>query len=133
MIAIVGERQTGKTTALIEMSRKTGYPILAGTVGRAKNIEAYARKTVGCIPHVMVLSDMTLHGLLMPGTRVLVDDLEFVIERILGAKVIAASIGGVSLVSEQQARTNLAELGIWETIKLWHSERKRARSGGDGI
>lgn len=44
MLAIIGGRQTGKTTCLIEMSNETGYPILTATRGMAESIELMARR-----------------------------------------------------------------------------------------
>ena len=133
MLAIIGGRQTGKTTCLIEMSNETGYPILTATRVMADNIELMARKMNVQIPPVLSLSGMPLTGSLVRAERVIVDEVGFLIECITGAEVVAASIDGVALVKAQPPSTDLAKLGIWGAFKLWRSERKRARSGGDGM
>ena len=133
MLAIIGGRQTGKTTCLIEMSNETGYPILTATRVMADNIELMARKMNVQIPPVLSLSGMPLTGSLVRGERVIVDEVGLLIECITGAEVVAASIDGVALVKAQPPSTDLAKLGIWGAFKLWRSERKRARSGGDGM
>lgn len=133
MLAIIGGRQTGKTTCLIEMSNETGYPILTATRVMADNIELMARKMNVQIPPVLSLSGMPLTGSLVRAERVIVDEVGLLIECITGAEVVAASIGGVALVKAQPSNTDLAKLGIWGAFKLWRSERKRARSGGDGM
>ena len=133
MLAIIGGRQTGKTTCLIEMSNETGYPILTATRVMADNIELMARKMNVQIPPVLSLSGMPLTGSLVRGERVIVDEVGLLIECITGAEVVAAPIDGVALVKAQPPSTDLAKLGIWGAFKLWRSERKRARSGGDGM
>lgn len=133
MLAIIGGRQTGKTACLIAMSNETGYPILTVTRDMAKSIELQALKMNVQIPPVLSLSSMPLSGSLMRGERVLVDDLGLVVDYLLGAEVVSASIDGVAMLKAQSLSTDLAKLGIWEAFKLWRSERKRARSGGDGM
>ena len=122
MLAIIGGRQTGKTTCLIEMSNETGYPILTATRGMAESIELMARRMHKEIPPVIT-----------PSSYVIVDEVGLLIECITGAEVGAASIDGVALVKAQPPSTDLAKLGMWEAFKLWRSELKRARSGGDGM
>ena len=112
---------------------ETGYPILTATRGMAENIELMARKMNVQIPPVLSLSGMPIKGSLMRCERVLVDELGLVAEYIIGAEVVAASIDGVALVKAQPPSTDLAKLGLWEAFKLWREERKRARSGGDGM
>lgn len=126
MLSIIGERQTGKTKCLIEISNGTGYPIMAATRNMAKSIELMALRMHKDIPPVITPS-----GHVMKGERVIVDEAGLLIESITGAKVVAASIDGVALVKAQQQGAELAKLGIWEAFKLWRSERKRARSGGE--
>lgn len=133
MLAIIGGRQTGKTTCLIAMSNETGYPILTATRFMADSIELQARKMNVQIPPVLSLSNMPLNGSLMGAERVLVDELGLVAESLIGAEVVSASIDGVALVKAQPPSTDLAKLGIWEAFKIWRSERKRARSGGEGM
>ena len=133
MLAIIGGRRTGKTTCLIEMSKETGYPILAATRGMAENIELQAQRMHAHIPPVLSPSDIPLKGSLMPGERIIVDELGFLAEHFTGAEIMAASVDGVALVKAQTPNTDLAKLGIWEAFKLWRSERKRARSGGEDM
>ena len=133
MLAIIGGRQTGKTTCLIEMSNETGYPILTATRVMADNIELMARKMNVQIPPVLSLSGMPLTGSLVRAERVIVDEVGLLIECITGAEVVAASIDGVALVKAQPPSTDLSKLGIWEAFKLWRSERKRAQYGGEGM
>lgn len=133
MLAIIGGRQTGKTTCLIEMSNEIGYPILTATRVMADNIELMARKMNVQIPPVLSLSGMPLTGSLVRAERVIVDEVGLLIECITGAEVVAASIDGVALVKAQPPSTDLSKLGIWEAFKLWRSERKRAQYGGEGM
>lgn len=133
MLAIIGGRQTGKTTCLIAMSNETGYPILTASRGMAESIELQARKMNIQIPPVLSLSSMPRNGSLTRLERVLVDELGLVVEYLIGAKVASASIDGVALVKAKPPSTDLAKLGIWEAFRLWRSERKRARSGGEGM
>lgn len=76
---------------------------------------------------------ITPSSYVMKGERVIVDEVGLLIECITGAEVVAASIDGVAMVKAQPPSTDLAKLGMWEAFKLWRSERKRARSGGDGM
>lgn len=101
--------------------------------GMAENIELMARKMSVQIPPVLSLSGMPLKGSLMHTERVLVDELGLVAEYLIGAEVVSASIDGVALVKAQPPSADLAKLGLWEAFKLWREERKRARSGGDGM
>lgn len=133
MLAIIGGRQTGKTTCLIEMSNETGYPILTATRVMADNIELMARKMNVQIPPVLSLSSLPQSGLLTYGECVLVDELGLVVEYLIGVEVVSASIDGVALIKAQSPSADLAKMGLWEAFKLWRSERKRARSGGDGM
>lgn len=133
MLAIIGGRQTGKTTCLIEMSNETGYPILTATQRMAQSIELMARRMNVHIPPVLSITEMPRKGTIMRGERVLVDDLGIVAEHIIGAEVVAASIDGVALVKAQPSSTDLSKLGIWEAFKLWRSERKHARFGGEDM
>lgn len=133
MLTIIGGRQTGKTTCLIEMSRSTGYPILTATRGMAENIELQAMKMHVHIPPVLSLSSIPLYGSLMPHEKVIVDELGLVVEYLTGDEVVSASIDGLALVKSQPPSTDLAKLGLWEAFKLWREERKRARSGGEDM
>lgn len=133
MLAIIGGRQTGKTTCLIEMSSSTGYSILTATRGMAESIELQAQKMHVHIPPVLSLSSIPLHGTLIPHQRVIVDDLGLLAECFTGAEIMAASIDGVAMVKANPPSTDLSKLGMWEAFKLWRSERKRARSGGEDM
>lgn len=133
MLAIIGGRQTGKTTCLIAMSNETGYPILTATRGMAESIELMARRMNVQIPPVLSLASMERERLCKSSGRILVDELGLVAEYLIGAEVVAASIDGVAMVKAQPSSTDLAKLGLWEVFKLWRSERKRARFGGVGM
>ena len=74
MLAIIGGRQTGKTTCLIEMSNETGYPILTATRGMAESIELMARRMHKEIPPVITPSSYV-----MKGERVIVDEVGLLI------------------------------------------------------
>lgn len=130
MLAIIGGRQTGKTTCLIEMSNETGYPILTATRGMADSIELQARRMNKPIPPVITPRSLSHSDRY---SRVLVDEVGLLIEHMTGAEVVAASIDGVSLVKAQPPSTELSKLGLWQAFKLWRSERKRARSGGESM
>lgn len=133
MLAIIGGRQTGKTTCLIEMSRSTGYPIMTATRGMAESIELQALKMHVHIPPALSLSDIPLHYAPLPHERVIVDDLGAMVEQMLCVDVVSASIDGVAMVKNPPSSTDLSKLGIWDAFKLWRSERKRARSGGEDM
>lgn len=133
MLAIIGGRQTGKTTCLIAMSNATGYPILTATRGMAESIELMARRMNVQIPPVLSLASMERERLCKSSGRMLVDELGLVAEYLIGAEVVAASIDGVAIVKAQPSSTDLAKLGLWEVFKLWRSARKRARFGGVGM
>lgn len=132
MLAIIGGRQTGKTACLIEMSKETGYPILTATCGMADSIEHQAMKMNAHIPPVIPVSRMMLDSSIR-AERVIVDELGLVIESLIGVKVVSASINGLAMLRGKPPSTDLSKLGIWNVIKLWRSERKRARSGGEGM
>lgn len=102
-------------------------------VDELSDTELMARRMNVQIPPVLSLSGMPLKGSLMRCERVLVDELGLVVEYLIGAEVVSASIDGVALVKAQPPSTDLAKLGLWEAFKLWREERKRARSGGDGM
>lgn len=133
MLAIIGGRQTGKTTCLIAMSNETGYPILTATQLMARNIELQARKMNVQIPPVLSLANIERERWRKSAERVLVDELGLVVEHLIGVEVVSASIDGVALVKAQPPITDLAKLGLWEAFRLWRSERKRARSGGEDM
>lgn len=133
MLAIIGGRQTGKTTCLIAMSNETGYPILTATRGMAESIEIQARRMNVQIPPVLSLASFERDRSRKSSGHVLVDELGLVTEYLIGAEVVSASIDGVALVKAQPPSADLAKMGLWEAFKLWRSERKRARSGGEGM
>jgi hypothetical protein len=131
MLAIIGGRRTGKTTRLIEMSSATGYPIMTATRHMADSIELQALKMNKEIPKV--ITPFEYKNARNWNDSVLVDEAGMLIERITGSKVVAASIDGEVVIAGQASSIDLSKLGIWEAFKLWRSERKRARSGGDGM
>lgn len=47
-------------------------------------------------------------------------------------KVNLTATRGMAKNIELMAR-KMKKLGLWEAFKLWREERKRARSGGDGM
>ena len=57
----IGERQSGKTTTLIEMSEKTGATIVVATYSMSKYIQmAAAGVYVGCVKFTTIVIEGTL-------------------------------------------------------------------------
>ena len=91
MMIDVRDRGTGKTTTLITDAFYTGLPILTLNVTRKNNMKYQAQcMGMGCI-NVYTVSEFTKLKEERP-TQVLVDELEDIIDYLLGAKVVKATM-----------------------------------------
>ena len=82
---ITGERQSGKTTALIYTSAVTRYPIVAGSHHEIVFIKRQAEKLNVKIPEPICLADckMRSNGYNKVTTQILLDNADTMIERAL--------------------------------------------------
>lgn len=119
MQCFVSGRRTGKTTLLIMLSHDTGIPIYTRTAQMAAFVEHQAR-TLGVTIPKPVCNPQKLLG--QRPSQVIVDEAGGVLEDVLGAKVVAASIDGVAL---NPAMPDLEAMGFLDLCRAWRRARKR--------
>lgn len=88
---IIGERCSGKTTALIRESSETGYTIACMTHTLAKDIMNKAKEMGLTIPEPIVLNGKSikneeLHNMIKNTKGILIDDFGYIINDILDGK-----------------------------------------------
>lgn len=94
MKLISGKRASGKTSELIITSKMTGFPIVTSTISSVENIKNMA-KDMNCeIPEPITISQFNNREFKHLINRVLIDNLEFILEEALtsyiGAEVVTA-------------------------------------------
>lgn len=94
MKIIFGKRGIGKTSELIITSKMTGFPIVTSTISSVENIKNMA-KDMNCeIPEPITISQFNNREFKHLINRVLIDNLEFILEEALtsyiGAEVVTA-------------------------------------------
>lgn len=119
MQCFVSGRRTGKTTRLIMLSHDTGIPIYTRTAQMAAFVEHQAR-TLGVTIPKPICRTPKLIGL--RSSKVIVDEAGGVLEDVLGAKVVAASIDGEAL---NPAIPDLEAMGFLDLLRAWRRARKR--------
>lgn len=119
MQCFVSGRSTGKTTRLIMLSHDTGIPIYTRTAQMAAFVEHQAR-TLGVTIPKPICKPHKLLG--KRPSQVIVDEVGGVLEDMLGAKVVAASIDGVAL---NPAIPDLEAMGFLDLFRAWRRARKR--------
>lgn len=119
MQCFVSGRRTGKTTRLIMLSHDTGIPIYTRTAQMAAFVEHQAR-TLGVTIPKPIYRTPKLIGL--RPSKVIVDEAGGVLEDVLGAKVVAASIDGEAL---NPAIPDLEAMGFLDLLRAWRRARKR--------
>ena len=88
---IIGGRQVGKTTKLIEHSAKTGYTIVCMNHNNAKLIKDRATKMNLSIPEPIVLNRESIknedvHNMIKETKGILIDDFGYLINNIFDGK-----------------------------------------------
>lgn len=119
MQCFVSGRRTGKTTLLIMLSHDTGIPIYTRTAQMAAFVEHQAR-TLGVTIPKPICKPQKLLG--KRPRQVIVDEAGGVLEDVLGAKVVAASIDGVAM---NPAMPDLGAMGFLDLFRAWRRARKR--------
>lgn len=122
MQCFVSGRRTGKTTQLIKLSHDTGIPIYTRTEQMARNVAFQADRMGVTIPKP-ICQRPALIGL--RPSQVIVDEAGGILEDVLGAKVIAASINGDALRIANPAIPNFEEIGFIDLFRKWRKARKR--------
>ena len=94
MKIISGKRRIGKTSELIITSKMTGYPIVTSNISSAENIKNMA-KDMNCeIPEPITILQFNNREFKHLINRVLIDNLEFILEEALtsylGVEVVTA-------------------------------------------
>ena len=100
----IGERQSGKTTMLIEMSEKTGATIVVATYPMAKYIQLLAAQMGKKIPVPITVTNyirLLASGVLGKSEKYLVDELQMMLEQM---NVEAATVDSryVEVLSDPQ-------------------------------
>ena len=90
---IIGGRGSGKTLELIKMSAERNIYIVCADRQRALNIAAMARELGYQIPFPITLMELPIHSRFIQ--EVFVDDVDVVLERIIGRRVSNMSLRGV--------------------------------------
>lgn len=119
MQCFVSGRRTGKTTRLIMLSHDTGIPIYTRNAQMAASVEHQARTLGVTIPKPICWTPKLIG--LRP-SKVIVDEAGGVLEDVLGAKVVAASIDGEAL---NPAIPDLEAMGFLDLLRAWRRARKR--------
>ena len=112
MICLVGNRRSGKTSALIKLSAATGLPIYTATREMADHIKAQAIYFGQDIPEPRCREFI--------GDRchdpILVDEAQAILERVYGRPVSVASF---------DARIfDFSSMGLLEVISTWFKNRR---------
>lgn len=114
MICIVGTRGSGKTARLIELSEKTGIPIVTCNERMARNIMR-ATRTMGLnIPEVQV-RPFAGNSYGRARKPVLVDEAQAILEKVIGQPVT------VAVFSAHQF--DFSELSLFDLIAAWWRSR----------
>lgn len=100
----IGERQSGKTTTLIEMSEKTGATIVVATYSMSKYIQMAAAQMGKKIPVPITVTNyirLLASGRLGKSQKYLVDELQMMLEQM---NVEAATVDSryVEVLSDPQ-------------------------------
>lgn len=114
MICIVGTRGSGKTVRLVELSEKTGIPIVTINEQMGRHITYTARKMGAEIPKVQV-RPFTAKSYGQARQPVLVDEAQMILERVLGSPV------EVAVFSAHQF--DFSTLSIFDLIGAWLRSR----------
>lgn len=91
---IIGGRGSGKTLELIKMSAERNIYIVCADRQRALNIAAMARELGYQIPFPITLMELPIHSRFIQ--EVFVDDVDVVLERIIGRRVSNITLRGNS-------------------------------------
>lgn len=90
---IVGGRGSGKTLRLIQLSSRTGYPILVKDQQRKNWVVALANKLEYKIPDPITLMEWhIIQMILSKDSKLYIDDIEDVIQEIFQYRVDAATL-----------------------------------------
>lgn len=96
---IIGDRQSGKTTKMIEMAHDENLYIIVPDHRRAINIQGMAREMGKNILFPISLRELPFkmrgNAYCMTHDGVLVDDADAILNKLIGMPVIAATSGGV--------------------------------------
>lgn len=115
MICIVGTRGSGKSVRLVELSEKTGIPIVTINEQMARHIMHTARKMGAEIPKVQV-RPFTAKSYGQARQPVLVDEAQMILERVLGSPV------EVAVFSAHQF--DFSTLSIFDLMGAWFRSRR---------
>lgn len=91
MKLIIKPRYSGKTTELIKISAETGVPILVGNRQQAKYIKRMADDLSLWITDPYIISELKNGDRISPH-KILVDDVEYILQQLIGAEITAMTI-----------------------------------------
>ena len=112
MICIVGDRQSGKTTALIEMSARTQIPIFAPTRAMARSVLRRAWDMGMPIPEPVTFDERRVTG----RRKVMIDEVQAILESQFGIEVVCATFNKDSV--------DLSSVTLFELLGMWWRQRR---------
>lgn len=127
VVCIVGDRQTGKTTKLIEISAATGIPIVTRNLGIASHIYHQAKRNGYDIPKPLCLNESSFECPYTPhyekGMPVLVDELQMFFQK-ANLRPLVVSIPTYAA----DFRFSESEIPpLFELLRMWWRARKERK------
>ena len=107
---IIKPRQGGKTTDLLKMSAKTGYPIVAKNISEAKDLKKKAKNMGISIPDCITITQILNKNVKVEAKHVLVDDADYFINYIT-VKLIGCELAGLTMVTRNDKGHELSIYG----------------------
>lgn len=112
MIAIVGDRASGKTEQLVKLSALTGIPIFAPSVGHASNVRMVANRLGLSIPKPVPFIERNFIG----SRRVMIEEAQTILEKEFGIDVVCATFDA--------SRVDMSSITLLELVGMWWRMRK---------
>lgn len=125
MICIVGDRRTGKTTALIKMSAETGIPIFAPTFGMARCIERQAESMGVSMPKPEVLKKDSPNVFLY-GRKVMIDEAQMILRHHFGIEAVCATFDS----GHVEFKDAIGRMTLRELLGMWWEARRATDADG---
>ena len=127
MICIVGDRHSGKTTALVKMAELTGLQIVTPSMYTADYIDRVARQVGARIKTAVPYRADRKHMLGRRDRRVLVDDAQAILESELGCQVEVAVFDSAVTDMFTVAVIDPTTVSLWQLVRRWWVARRCAR------
>lgn len=116
MICIVGDRHTGKTAALINLSSETEFPIVVPNRKSADRLRYEAQKMGLIIPKPVVFNEIMRARGSRKRPIVLLDDAQGILEEVIGCRVAVSAFDSDSF--------DLSKMSLLTLVSEWWRSRR---------